>query len=118
MIVDDETEIRELFRDVLESRGYEIITCDGGQAAIDTVKQTPVFAAFLDIRMPGIDGVETLKQIKAIRPETHVVMITGYTRDGAIEDALKSGSFACMMKPFRLRDIVGVLEVLEAGIAA
>lgn len=117
MVVDDEKEIRELFKDVLESRGYEVITCDGGQSAIDTIKESPVFAAFIDIRMPGLDGVSTLKEIKSIRPETNVVMITGYTRDEAVEEALKLGCFVCLMKPFKLRDVLGVIEVMEAGIS-
>jgi DNA-binding NtrC family response regulator len=116
MVVDDEKEIRELVRDVLESRGYDVVSCDSGSAAIEVLKRRPVFAAFLDIRMPGIGGVETLKQIKALRPETHVVMITGHTRDEAVEEALKLGCFVCMMKPFKVRDILGVMDVLEAGV--
>lgn len=116
LIVDDETEIRELFREVLESRGYEVVVCDGGESALAALQNEPAFAAFLDIRMPGIDGIETLKRIKDMRPETNVVMITGYTRSEAVDEALKLGCFVCMMKPFKLRDILGVLEVLEAGL--
>jgi CheY-like chemotaxis protein len=118
MVVDDEKEIRELFCDVLGSRGYQVVSCDSGHTAIETVTESPVFAAFLDIRMPGIDGIETLKGIKAVRPETNVVMMTGYTRDEAVEEALRLGCFVCMMKPFKLRDVLGVLDVLEAGICS
>jgi DNA-binding NtrC family response regulator len=113
MVVDDEKEIRELFRDVLESRGYDVIACDGGRAAIEAIKTKQPFAAFVDIRMPDIDGVQTLKQIKAIRPETQVVVITGYTQNEAVNEALRLGCFVCMMKPFKLQDILGVIEVLE-----
>ncbi|HOM71600.1 MAG TPA: response regulator [Armatimonadota bacterium] len=116
MVVDDEKEIRELFHDVLESRGYEVVVCDSGKAAIEAVKEQKIFAAFIDIRMPGIDGVQTLKEIKSIQPEMQVVMITGYTRNEAVEEALRLGCFVCMMKPFKLRDILGVLEVIEAGL--
>lgn len=118
MIVDDEKEIRELFKEVLEGRGYEVLMCDGGQAAIETIKESPVFAAFIDIRMPGMDGVSVLKEIKTIRPDTNVVMITGYTRDEAVEEALRLGCFVCLMKPFKLRDVLGVIEVMEAGICS
>lgn len=115
MVVDDEKEIRELFRDMLESRGYDVITCEDGEVALDALTKHDIFAAFVDIRMPGIDGVETLRQMKVLRPDTQVVVITGYTRSEAIDEALNLGCFVCMMKPFKLRDIVGVLEVLEAG---
>ena len=115
MVVDDEKEIRELFRDMLQSRGYEVITCEDGEVALEALTKNDVFAAFVDIRMPGIDGVETLRQMKILRPETQVVVITGYTRSESVDEALKLGCFICMMKPFKLQDIVGVLEVLEAG---
>lgn len=114
MIVDDEKEIRELFRDVLESRGYDVIVCETGEAAVKVVTESEVFAAFIDIRMPGMDGVQTLKRVRALQPGTQVVMITGYTRNEAVNEALQLGCFVCMMKPFKLRDILGILEVLEA----
>jgi CheY-like chemotaxis protein len=115
MVVDDEKEIRELFRDVLESRGYKVVTCDDGEVALDEITKHDIFAAFVDIRMPGIDGVETLRQMRILRPNTHVVVITGYTRSEDVDEALKLGCFVCMMKPFKLRDITGILEILEAG---
>ena len=115
MIVDDEKEIRELFRDVLESRGYEVLTCDSGYAALQVVNGRSVFAAFVDNRMPGMDGVETLKALKAAAPDMPVVMITGYARDEAVEDALRSGCFVCMMKPFNLRDVLSILDIIEVG---
>ncbi len=118
MVVDDEREIRELFRDVLEARGYEVIVCEKGEAALDILKHRKVFAAFVDIQMPGMDGIELLKKVKAVKPDTHVVMITGYSRDGAVNEALQLGCFVCMMKPFKLRDITGVLDVLECGFDA
>lgn len=115
MIVDDEPEIRDIFREILETRGYDVVVCAGGEAAIEAIKEAPVFAAFVDMRMPGIDGVQTLKEIKSRRPETNIVMITGYTRGESVDEALRIGCFVCMMKPFKLRDILGVLDVLEAG---
>jgi DNA-binding NtrC family response regulator len=113
MIVDDEKEIRELFRDVLESRGYDVIVCDSGKSAIEVITEREVFAAFIDIRMPDIDGVDTFRRIRSLQPTTQVVMITGYTRNEAVNEALQLGCFVCMMKPFKLRDILGILDILE-----
>lgn len=116
MIVDDEKEIRELFRDVLQSQGYDVTVCESGSEAIEALKRERIFAAFIDIRMPGIDGIETLRMIKELHADTQVVMITGYTRNEAVGEALKLGCFVCMMKPFKLQDILGVITVLEAGL--
>lgn len=116
MIVDDETDIRELFRDVLESRGYEVTTCATGTEAIESLNEKSAFAAFVDIRMPGIDGIETLRAIKRLQPKTQVVMITGYSHSESVDEALKLGCFVCMMKPFKLQDILGLIDVLEAGL--
>ena len=115
MIADDETEIRELFREVLENRGYEVTACATGDEAIEVLTQKSAFAAFVDIRMPGMDGIETLRAIKRLQPNTQVVMITGYSNSVSVEEALKLGCFVCMMKPFKLKDILGLIDVLEAG---
>ncbi|MEN6519570.1 MAG: response regulator [Armatimonadota bacterium] len=116
MVVDDEKEIRELFRDVLENQGYEVTVCENGTDAIKCLEERPVFAAFVDIRMPGMDGVETLRLMKEVNPDTQVVMITGYTRNESVDKALKLGCFVCMMKPFKLQDIMSVITILEAGL--
>jgi len=116
LLVDAEEETRELFHEVLERRGYKVTACEGGEAA-QIAKRCPVFAAFVDVRAPGISSVQCLREIKAARPEAHLVMITGYTRDEAVEEALNLGCYVCMMKPLKLLDILGVIEVLQVGVS-
>lgn len=118
MVVDDEKEIRELFREVLEARGCDVVICETGQDAVETLRSKDIFAAFVDIRMPEMDGIQLLREAKTVRPETHVIMMTGYTRDESVDEALRLGCFVCMMKPLKLRDIRGVLDILEAGFDA
>jgi len=110
------TEIRELFRDVLTGLGCEVVACDQHDAALDTLKRRPAFAAFVDMQMPGSDGIRLLQEIREARPATHVVAMSDYRCDGTVEQALRLGCFVCMMKPIRALDILGVLEVLEAGV--
>ena len=115
LVVDADKDLRELFRDVLTSKGYEVLVSTCAEDAVKIAKRHGVFAAFVDIRMPDIDGIQLLKDIKAVRAEAHVIVMTGCTRDECVGEALRLGCFVCMMKPLKPRDIAGVLDVLEAG---
>jgi len=113
MVVDDEQAIRELFVDALSPHGYEVFAAADGESAIAVAKREKPQVAFIDIRMPGMDGVELLSHLRAIIPDLHVVMITGYTRDEAVDRAMKLGTFACLMKPFSIRDITEMVEIAQ-----
>jgi two-component system response regulator (stage 0 sporulation protein F) len=113
LIVDDEPEIRELFVDTLSPLGYNVLTAADGKTAITIVEKHQPKVAFIDIRMPGMDGVELLGHLKTIAKDIRVIMITGYGRDEAVERALQLGTFACLMKPFSLRDIIEMTEIVQ-----
>ncbi len=116
LVADEEEQTRDVLRDVLQSRGYEVTLCTSGESAVQSTAESPIFATFLDLCLPGMDGIETLRQIRALRPETKVVIVTGYSRSKDVGEALNMGCFVCMMKPVRASDILGILDVLEAGI--
>ncbi len=115
LVVDEDSAVRDLFTGLLESHGYTVLTCENGDSAVTSVEEHDVFAAFVDIHSPNLEGVETLRRIKEISENTEVVMITGYTQHEVVNEAIRLGCFVCMMKPFSPRDILGVLDVLEAG---
>jgi DNA-binding NtrC family response regulator len=114
LIADDEKEIRELFVEALERRGFGVIAARDGREAVEIIARERISIAFLDIRMPGMNGIEALKEIMETSPQTQVVMITGHYEDSTVEEALRLGSFLCLMKPFKIRDVLALLEVLEA----
>lgn len=115
LVVGNEQETSTLFKNVLENQGYNVTMHDNGFAAMHTLKQHPIFAAFVDTNAPGMDGIETLKQIRSMSPWTNVVLITDYSQSEEANEALRLGCFVCMTKPFQIDDVLGVLNVLETG---
>lgn len=110
LIVDDEDGLRVSMASILEMEGYEVQTAENGYIAIEKAKQTSFDIAFLDIKMPGLNGVETFLEIKKISPETTVVMMTAYAAEKLIRQALDEGAYACLSKPF---DIEKAIESIE-----
>jgi two-component system response regulator CpxR len=106
LLVDDEEQFVEILAQRLSTRGYDVKTAFDGDAAIEVVKTEDVDVVILDVLMPGKDGLSTLKEIKAIKPDVEVIMLTG---DGAIETAIegtKLGAYDYLMKPTDTSDLV------------
>lgn len=112
LIVDDEKGIRELFVDVLKRAGHTVVTAHDGLAGIEAARSGDIDIIFLDIKMPGINGVEALRQIRSFSPQTKVVMITGYARDELLNEAMQMDVFNCLAKPFSVRDLVELVKML------
>lgn len=106
LVVDDEEGIRETLSEILEDEGYQVITASTGEEAINIFKMESPDLVFLDIWLPGMDGIETLKEIKNLRREVPVIMISGH---GTIEIAIKAiqmGACDFIEKPLSLDRIV------------
>ena len=113
LFADDEASLRELIRLELPRFGHDVHVCEDGLAAVGAVEKSTFDAAILDIRMPGLTGIETLKRIKEASPETEVVLLTGHaTVDTAVE-SLRYGAFDYLTKPCKMAE----LEVVLARIA-
>jgi two-component system response regulator (stage 0 sporulation protein F) len=115
LVVDDEESICLLLRDVLLRFEHRVTTCQDGASALALAAERHFDLVFLDIRMPGMSGLEALKKLREAQPEAKFVMITGYAKDDVIDEALQSGASACLCKPFRLSQ---VRELLEARVPA
>jgi DNA-binding NtrC family response regulator len=112
MLVDDEKRYLATTQKLLERKGVEVLIAPGGKEALDLLKRQIVHVVVLDVKMPGMDGNETLKAIKALYPLVEVIMLTGHaTVDSAI-DGLKSGACDYLMKP------ADTDEILEKAMAA
>lgn len=105
LIVDDEREMCDLIVDSLGREGYEVDAAQDGPTALDRFRRSDHDVVITDLRMRDMDGMELLAAIKSERPETPVIMITGFgSIDRAIE-AMKAGAFYFVTKPFKLREI-------------
>ena len=110
LIVDDEPAIQSALRGVLEDEGYRVTAVGSGAEAIGVVGDETPDVVFLDIWMPGLDGLDTLAEIKRVRPETAVVMISGH---GTIETAVKAtrlGAYDFIEKPLSLDKTLVILD--------
>jgi two-component system response regulator HydG len=110
LIVDDNIGQRKTMSFILERNGYAVTTTDNGPEAISIVGKNPFDIIFMDIKMPIMNGVETYKEIKKIRPGTKVIMMTAYSVEDLVQEALQEGAYAIIYKPL---DIEKVLELVK-----
>jgi len=109
LIVDDEIGPRESLRMILKPH-YNIFAAENGNSAIQLLRQTEMDVVTLDIRMPGMSGIDTLKEIRLLDPDVMVIIITGYgTLKSAIE-AIRYGVFDYIPKPFNVPEIMCIIE--------
>ena len=115
LLVDDEERFRTTLAKRLREKGFEVADLGSGMEAIDYVKENGVDIIVLDIKMPGLDGIETLTEIKKSNPGIEVVLLTGHgTVDTAIE-GMRTGAYDYLMKPCEIDNLVlkinGAFEV-------
>ncbi|NQT29635.1 MAG: response regulator [Candidatus Saganbacteria bacterium] len=108
LVIDDDPGILDLFVHLLGSNGYAIDTAKNGSQAISKARKKFYPLAFIDIVMPGLNGLETFSELKKISPKTRAVMITGYAASDLIEKSLDSGAYACIDKPFQIKAILNL----------
>ncbi len=106
LIVDDETCVRETIEQMLIDFGFKISLANDGFGAIKLVESEDFDVILLDIKMPGINGVETLKRIKSIHPSIKAIMMTGFPSDTLIEEAMEGGANCVFYKPFNIEDLI------------
>ena len=106
LLVDDETEFIDSLAQRLELRGFAAQVADSGKVALDLLSDQSIDVVVLDVLMPGMDGMETLKCIREIAPLTQVIMLTGHgTVDNAIR-GMKNGAFDFLMKPVDIQTLI------------
>lgn len=113
LVVDDRLEDRETFKDALEIKGYSVTTAKDGYEAIELVKEGNFDIIFIDVKMPGVDGVKTFEEIHKIRPEIPVIMVTGYSAEELVRDAIDKGAYACIHKPLDMDVVLKMVEELK-----
>lgn len=102
LVVDDEELIRRTVAKILKKSDFEVFLAEDGARAVEMAKETIFDMVISDVRMPGIDGVETIRQIKEIQPEIYSIIITGYASEETPVQALKVGVNDYIFKPFEI----------------
>jgi DNA-binding NtrC family response regulator len=100
LLVDDEKTMVKYLSKRLIKKGFEISIAYNGLEALEQVKAADFDVVLLDVLMPGMNGIDTLKEIKKIKPQTEVIMLTGHASVEAGIEGMKAGAFNYIMKPF------------------
>jgi len=110
LLTDDNKEFAQNLCDILELKGYAVLTASDGFQALEVIKTSPVDLILMDIKMPVMNGVETFKKIKKITPETPVIMLTAFALEELIQESIQEGAFACLKKPLDFDELFATIE--------
>ena len=112
MVVDDDPGIRLTLEGIIEEEGYDVVGAENGDQAVELARQSPFDLIFMDIKMPGMNGVDAYKEIKAVSPGSVVVMITGISVEELVNEALEEGAYAVIYKPFAVAQIIDIVNTV------
>jgi CheY-like chemotaxis protein len=114
MIVDDEPQVAEVLATSLQRQGHRTTVVHSGPEALDRIKAGAFDALFLDVSMPGMNGLDVMAEVRRIRPQLAVVVITGHATADEIEDVRKMGAVDVIQKPSALTHYHQAIERLHA----
>lgn len=110
LVVDDETNMRATLADILSDEGYRIDTAPDGLSAVQMCEQQDYDVVLLDVRMPGIDGVETFRRIHRLNDSVRVVMMSAYSMDDLKRAVLDEGAIAFLSKPLDIENVISLIQ--------
>ncbi|HSN57807.1 MAG TPA: response regulator [Candidatus Sulfomarinibacteraceae bacterium] len=114
LLVDDEEEFVETLAERMRTRGMEVATTNSGADALERVDAEDFDVVVLDLKMPGIDGMEALERIKRRRPDIQVVLLTGYATVEKGVEAIKLGALEFLEKPVDLASLTDAIHKAKA----
>lgn len=114
LVVDDESSLRKVLADLLRLRGYDPVAVGSGEEALELVKTQAFAVAIIDIALKdgggAIDGIELMRQLKAVHPHTECVILTGLPSQKTAIEAVGAGASGYLLKPFNITELLGTLE--------
>jgi two-component system, OmpR family, response regulator len=110
LLVDDEVEFLETLVKRLKKRNLSVKGVNSGEKAIEALAQVPVDVVVLDVKMPGMDGLETLREIKKLSPLVEVIMLTGHASMEVAIEGMEQGAFDYLMKPMDIDELLYKLQ--------
>lgn len=112
LLVDDETDFLNAYARRFKRRNADISLAASGQEAIDAIREQEFDVVILDVMMPEMNGIETLRRIKAIQPDLPVIILTGHADSGVLIDGMDMGAFDFLLKPVGTDELY--FKVLDA----
>lgn len=109
-VVDDDRDHAESLADILEMRGYEVEIAYSGEEAVERFQVADFDLVFMDVKLPGKNGVETFFAFRKLRPDAQVMMMTGFSLEALVRQAVEGGALGVMHKPFSGEDLLAAVE--------
>lgn len=115
LVLDDDIDLAEGLAEILEMNGHDVTVVHNGIDAVDAFRENDFDVGFFDVKMPGMNGVESFLEIKKIKPDAKVFMMTGYSVEQLLQQALANGALGVMRKPFDVDELIGKLDGIKEG---
>ena len=109
LVVDDEKNMRTTLADILADEGFEVTTADSGEKAVRICGQRPFDVILMDVRMPGIDGIEAFRRIRQRDRDIRVIMMSAYSLQYLEEEVLREGAVAFVRKPLDADQVLALI---------
>jgi len=109
LLVDDEVTFATSMKKVLSRRGFDVQVATDGLTALSMIAKEHFDVVVLDIKMPGMDGIQVFTEIKRFSPDIKVILLTGHYASGEEEDVLKRGAYAYLLKPYPILQLVDLI---------
>lgn len=110
LVVDDNQDLAEILADILDLNGFYVDIAYDGESAIEQFRKNDYDLAFMDVKLPGMNGVESFLQIRKIKPNARVIMMTGFSVEHLLDEAVRHGAWAVMHKPLEIPKVLDMLE--------
>ena len=110
LVVDDDAGMVETLADILAARHYRVATAESGASAVDMLRSDRYDVVLMDIQMPGLNGVDALKAMRAMVPDLSVIMMTAFTRHELVEEARQAPALAVLAKPLDLDRVLVLID--------
>jgi two-component system response regulator AtoC len=117
LVADDDTDIRDLFSNVLTDLGFDVATAPDGRSALELMKGAPYDIALFDVRMPYMDGLTLLEESRRIGSPAHVIILTGFGTSALAAEAVKLGAYDFITKPFEIDEVERIISrIVQTGL--
>ncbi|MGZ9129877.1 MAG: response regulator [Candidatus Binatia bacterium] len=110
LIVDDEVDICANLADIMQDLGYQVDTANSGEAALELVKQNPYDLALLDLKMPGMNGLELYRRIRELSAGTVAIVVTAYASSDTAQAVMAAGAWKIMSKPVDIEKLLALIK--------
>lgn len=115
LVVDDDVDVADSLADVLDLKGHDVTTIYDSSEAIEVFTRDSFDVAFMDVMMPGKNGVESFLEIKKVKPDARIIMMTGFSVQHLLDQALEQGAAGVLHKPVAVDDVLALLDDVRSS---